>query len=267
MWTRFGSAFAVLLACGGCSRDGDPPADVGDPSPLGHTLTLQQLQDPASKDAIKIDPAPTCAQSFSTPITLNGVSVNWVDRYDEDGSGALGTIWIQDFKSNAPWSGSSIFSPSFVPASLYVANGDVVDLRGLYQVNVCIGSNVNFQERGGNAVLSQIATPTGTFRFEGAQSEPVDVPLSDFDSFETGHKWFGMLVRINNVTIDQGAPGGLARQTATLIESGPLGLSNEFQDITFATGGTRYASITGVVTWFFSYKIATRTPEDFVPAQ
>lgn len=265
MWTRFVPApvlVAALLA-GGCSRDGDAVPDAGAPSALGGTLPLRVLQNPDDPNRLKIDPAATCAQSFSTPITVDGVTVNWVDRYDETGGGAIGTVWIQDFKSDAPWSGSSIFSPSFVPASLYVAAGDVIDLRGLYQVNVCIGANVDFK---GAGQLSQIATPTSTFRFEGPQSEPVDVPLTDFDTFETGRKWIGMLVRITNLTADAPIPSG-GRVTVGFLEARNISLSNEFQSVDSVRAGTRFSSITGVVTWFFNpFKLATRTPEDLVAA-
>lgn len=269
MWTRFARArFLIVMGCvsiglTGCSRDGDPPADVGEPSALGRTTPLHVLQDPDNKDHLKIDPPATCAVPFSAPLTVNGVTVNWVDRYDETGNGDVGTVWIQDFKSQAPWSGSSIFSPSFVPASLYVAEGDVIDLRGLYQVNVCIGAKVDFQKNGG--VLSQIATPVSTFRFEGPPSEPVDVPVTDFDSFATGRKWLGMLVRFQNVNVDS-VDSNKGRTTVTLLEANKIFLSNEFQSLDSMKKGQTYTSVTGVVTWFFDFKLATRTPEDLVLA-
>lgn len=269
MWTRFVPAPFLLVAvlAGGCSRDGDVVPDPGAPSALGGTTPLRVLQNPEDPNRLKIEPAPTCAQSFSTPLTLDGVTVNWVDRYDETGAGDVGTVWIQDYKSNAPWSGSSIFSPSFVPASLYVAAGDVIDLRGLYQVNVCIGGNVDFlRQIGPGVVLAQVATPTSTFRFEGPPSEPVDVPYTDFETFESGRKWIGMVVRLTNVTaIAPEARGG--RLTVGFIEANNITLSNEFQSIDSVQAGARFASVTGVVTWFFNpFKLATRTPEDLVAA-
>lgn len=270
MWTRVSKVLVVSLVAGlgGCeSRADDPPIEQGEPSAIGDSTPLHVLQDPTNDKRLKIEPAPTCAQSFSTPLTLQGASVNWVDRYDETGDGAVGTVWIQDYNSQAPWSGSSIFSPSFVPSSLYIAAGDLIDLRGLYQVNVCIGSKVDFQQNGGSDVLSQVATPVATFRFEGAPTVPVEVPIGDFDSFETGRKWIGMLVTIRDVTVSNTPTFSDGRLSAPIGTSEKLALSNEFQDVGQLNLGMRFSSLTGVVTWFFSFKLATRTPEDLVRAQ
>ncbi|RYZ66565.1 MAG: hypothetical protein EOP08_04645 [Proteobacteria bacterium] len=259
------AVLAAVMGAGCGSRDGDAPADVGDPNPLGTTKTLQQLQDPESADKIVLEPAPTCAQAFSTPLTVQGVSVNWVDRYDETGAGAVGTVWIQDYKSQAPFAGSSIFSPSFVPSSLYVSTGDVVDLRGLYQVNLCVGK-ATFPD---GSRLSQVATPVTTFRFEGAPSIPVEAPISDFADFETGRKWIGMLVTFRDVYVDDEVrldnAGRASVPFSSAQASGGITLSNEFHPLQGVTRGARFASVTGVVTWFFDFKLATRMPEDLLP--
>lgn len=270
MSTRVALALLALPLLFGCrSSDGDPPSDV-DPSPLGTGSTLRSLQDPESEDKIVVDPPASCGRTFSTPVNVTGTVVNWVDRYNEaTNSDATGTVWVQDFGSKEPWSGTSFFSPSFVPSSLTVNAGDVIDFRGLYQENVCIGATVNFQQDGGNAVLAQVATPTVGLRFDGPPIEPTEIPLSDLTNFDTGRKWIGMLVTVRDVRVTSASvSNGRVTWPFSRDRNAP-GLSNEFRR--FEEGeisdNVSFASVTGVVTWFFSFKIASRYPSDLVRAQ
>lgn len=270
MSTRVAFALCALVLSSCRSSDGDPPRER-DPSVLGNGSTLHGLLDPESEDKIDVSPPATCGLTFSAPVNVTGAQVNWVDRYQEttDGSSSTGTIWVQDFGATGPWSGTSFFSPSFVPSNLTLGAGDVIDFNGLYQESVCIGANVNFQQRGGTARLAQIATPTVTLRFDNNPATPVEIPLDDLYDFETGRKWIGMLVTIRNVRTRYEAVSN-GRVTWRLSdEQGAPGLSNEFRP--FEPGeiseNVEFESVTGVLTWFFDFKIASRYPEDLVRAQ
>lgn len=262
-------AFFLLIASCSCScraADGDLPEDAATPTPLGTGSTLRALQDPHSEQRLVADPPARCGRPFSAPLRVSGVVVNWVDRYDETADGtSTGTLWVQDYDSVQPWSGTSLYAASFVPSTLNLDAGDTVDFHGTYQETVCLGG-ADFQQRGGSAVLPQVASPTVSLRFDGPAPTPVEIPLSDLESFETGRRWIGMLVTVRDLNVvrferDRGRVG----VRLSTSDSAPA-LSNEFRplDQRDFPKGRRMVSATGVVTWFLNFKIATRIAEDVI---
>jgi hypothetical protein len=94
-------------------------------------------------------------------------------------------------------------------------------------------------------------------------------------SYEAARPYIGMLVRLVNVTIVAAEIDDEGRLSAP-INVGGGGLTpadipkvtNELYDIA-GTGpaipeNARFQSITGIVTYFYGFKIAPRSPSDFV---
>ena len=165
---------------------GDPNSASAPPPPAGKDLRLKDVNDPSNPEHANY--------VKSGSVAVSGVTVIAVDTYDETGSGkSTGTIYVQDLGSKAPYAGTSLFAPSFVPGNLHVGAGDVLDLRGGYQENANIGTAIFAP----GAYLTQFARPTATFRLELANDvEPTDIDLADLQNYDTGRKWLNMLVRV-----------------------------------------------------------------------
>ena len=79
-----------------------------------------------------------------------------------------------------------------------------------------------------------------------------------------------MLVTVQNVTIDALANDGKGRVTAHItsdVSKNGASISNELFALDAAPAypvGATFKSITGVVTWFYSYHIAPRSRDDLV---
>lgn len=249
---------ASLLVLAGCSTlEPDPPAPYT-PNPLGSGLRIADVQDPKAS-----------AYAPNTNVDLTSLSVLWVDTFDETQDGkSMGTVFVQDFGSTAPYSAISVFQPSFVPSDLRPLPGDVIDFVGPYQEVTSIGSAIFTVPE----TLPQLAKPVGTFRYEYPGLTPRSIALGDLNDYATGRQWEGMVVTVHDVYAIAGAASG-GRVTYTLATSpsaatnvNTVSMSNEEYDLksTDFPPATHFQSVTGLVTWFFSYHIAPRYPADLV---
>ncbi len=248
--------FALAPACSGRSNN-DPPS-TPTPSAAGNGPHIADISDPA-KDTHAKDKA---------NISVTGVVVTWVDQFDETSDGkSRGALYVQDLESHAGFAGVGLFAPTFVPASLVVGPGDVLDLSGQYQENATLGSTVTFPT---GEVLTQIAHPTGTFRFEYKSPDPTAIDWHDLNTFAIGRKWMGQLVTITGVTLTAAITVSKGRASAPLSAavaggSQPPTLTNEFVQLDAYPAGQKFKSITGIVTYFYNLHIAPRTTADLVP--
>ncbi len=263
------SALVFLLAlAAACSsaKDNDQPAPLN-PSPLGSGMRLRDVQDP-SKNACNGAP---CA---NLSVNVTSVVVTAIDTFDETQNGkSRGTVFVQDADVGGPFGGVSMYSPTYVPANLRLAPGDVIDLSGQYVEQTKIGSTVDFSTVG--AFLPQMNKPQVTPSFEAPLPTPVVVQASDLESFATGRKWIGMLVTIQDVTV-VGAPvaTGSGRVAATVANvANGLSINNELWDLQAWNGsntsnsfpaGTHFKSVTGIVDFFFNIFLAPRSAADLV---
>src|SRR4030095_14947345 len=104
-----------------------------------------------------------------------------------DGASA-GNIYVQDLPVDGktpPFAGLTLYNSSFNPPSLRVAPGDVVDMRGTYQLFKG-PSSAPFTAP---AVLPELVSGTVTLRVAASPPAPITIPLADLATFETGKKW------------------------------------------------------------------------------
>ena len=243
---------ASLVACG--SRDGDQPVDA-QPNPIGTGLHIRDVVDPSKNMA-------------NQNVTVSGAVVLTTDTYDETSDGkSRGTVYVQDIGSQAPYSGVSLYSPTFVPSSLRAVPGDTLDLVGQFVTVSSIGTAI-FDP---GEVLPQISKPTASFRYEYQTPDPLVVDIADFDDYATGYKWENMLVTVKGVVLCDGLSNSKGRITGTLgtdcqNSTGGVSMSNELMplDASKYGPGSRFVTLTGVVTWFFSFHIAPRSQDDIV---
>lgn len=210
-----------------------------------------------------------------TEVNVTGASVLLIDEFDEtaDGSSA-GNVYIQDLPENGvapPNGGMTLFNVSYNPPTLRIAPGDVVDVRGTYDQFEGPSSSP-FDD---GQLLPEIVGGTVSLRFESTVAQPFEIPLSDLGKYETGRQWIGMLVTIKNVTIQSdGFKSTSGRYSARMDVSG-VGEADlptitnalfdaEASGIPF-TAGTKLASVTGVVQYFYVFSIAPRSVGDITP--
>jgi hypothetical protein len=264
------ASFASFASCA-TTVGGDPPSNQGVPPPGGKDKRIKDVGDPgaeAHKDYL------------SGPVAISGAIVIAVDKFDETANGkSTGTIYVQDLGSKDPFSGITLFAPTFNPGNLSVGPGDVLDLNGQYTEAATIGSTVAFAP---GSVLPQISKPVATFRYETAVPEPVDIDANDLADYTKGRRWMGMLVRVKDITISSDATNDKNGRVAVNITAAtggstscsspfpkPAQMTNDLFDVDGLglKSGTRLASITGVVGFFCNLHLAPRTPADIVVAK
>ena len=198
-----------------------------------------------------------------------------------------------------PNSGAQLYKPNYSPPNLLVAPGDVLDMTGLYQDYAYNPGSTGFPL---GYSFPEIYEPTVTFRFEYTAPQPTilqelvqggqalgQIPdPTSLSLFQTGHQWLSMLVEIDDVTISLSEPDGLGRQvlffTPDSTRSAP-NISNELFNLDPADYGcpptplgittkpipgactgpkAHLKKLIGVVTYFFNFHIAPRSPDDLV---
>ena len=263
------STLALLPLAVACSTLAGDPATKPSENALGNGSRIADIQNPDSNDYKQAIANPG---GNGVPIDVSSVVVSWIDTFDETKDGkSIGTVYIQDIGSQAPYAGISLYEPSYVPASLRLLPGDVLDVAGPYEEVTAIGS-ATFDT--GNT-LPQLAKPVGTFRYEFETPDPVTIQLSDINqnNYATGRKWEGMLVTLTDVTVAKGVVDTAGLRVSYLMGQGDASIdlnaatiSNELYPLqaTDFPAGTHFTSVTGIVTWFYSYAVAPRSAADLV---
>jgi hypothetical protein len=260
----------VAAPLGGCNNGlpNDPAAVEQDASALGSGERIRDVMNPT----LRTHPA------SGALVSISGASYLTTDTFDETHDGkSKGTVYLQDVPPNAnailPYSGASLFSPTYLPANLRPAPGDVLDLVGTFSFSASLGAAV-FPAGSG---LVQISKPVVQPRFEYQLPAPTVIAVSDLGDFNKGLQWNAMLVTIENVTIpDNLSNDGKGRFTAhassDVSATGPT-IANELFDLETwnsaqatppIAAGQTVKSITGIVTWFFNYHLCPRSPADIV---
>lgn len=261
-------AALAIVSCG--TQTGDPHSDNGVPPPSGKNLRVADLRDPAN---------PQQKDRANTSQIVSGVVVVAVDSFNETRDDAIGTVYVQDLSVGAGgYGGITLFGPSFNPGNLKVAPGDVLDLNGQYAETAVIPSVPNKVVFPPGAPLPQMNRPIATFRFEAPIPQPRDISLADLTDYKTGSRWIGMLVRVKDVTLDEDAVASqtTGRVAANLIPpptrtsacEDPFPKAPELTNDLFDLDamklkkGTKIKSITGLVGYFCTLKLAPRSAAD-----
>lgn len=249
------NAFA-LGACGTRSNENDVGVKP-DPNSIGSGVHIRDVVNPANG-------------VNGATVNISGAVVLTIDTYDETANGkSAGTVYVQDIGSQAPFSGTSLYAPSFVPSDLRVVPGDTLNLLGPYVIENSIGAAAFAAGQG----LPQISKPTATFSYEYETPAPLVIDVNDLDDYNKGFQWENMLVTVQNVTVYDGLTNSAGRVTGHITadfeqNQDTAVIANELMPlpVNSIAVGQKYKSITGIVTWFFNYQIAPRTQADLVPA-
>lgn len=263
------AASTGTVSCG--SQSGDPHSNNGVPNVGGRDKRIREIGDPTLEGH---------AAFVSTTQPVSGAVVIAVDSFDETQNGkGTGTVYVQDIGAtkDTPYAGISLFGTTYSPGNLAVAPGDVLDLRGEYQENQRIPSTPPVIFAPG-AVLPQMALPVATFRYETQQPEPIDIDIADLTDYAKARRWFGMLVRVKNITIPNtpfaGTTGRLSIDLPPAIQAAAnacdlpfpktASLVNDLMDLGALQikKDTKIAEIVGVVGFFCNFKLVPRSSAD-----
>ena len=142
-----------------------------------------------------------------TVVNVTGVSVLAIDVFDETADGAsAGNLYAQDLPvggATPPYGGHHALQ--FELQSAHAARrGPVTWSTSGVPTTSSKGPRPapSLRRPPGPRVLrvaARIVGGTLKLRFEYSVPEPVVIPLADLASYETGRKWIGMLVRVENV--------------------------------------------------------------------
>jgi hypothetical protein len=204
-----------------------------------------------------------CPYPVTQTVHTTCLTVTAVDRWDETGNGAVGTVYVQDTVSPTPQYGAiSLFAPSFNPPDLRVLPGDVIDVTGSYEEFQGPSSSI-FQYC---ATLPQIGG-AAAFRFDGEVPAPIEITPADLNSYENARRYLNMLVTVKGVTIAANGASSSGRYSAAVSVAGtPWSIDDELFDVGSQmplTQGETFDSVTGIVTYFFAFHLAPRSAADF----
>ena len=233
--------FAVLLAAAAC----DPPDPIrtgggGEPE---YPIPLLQTE-PRDPEYPGVD----------SRVLIRDAVVTAVDTYDEDGGGSVGNVWIAEPTPGA-WSGIQLFDPVVIPARVHLMPGDIVEVSATLDEFVLLNTDGTPMDRDGTE--TELVDASVQKIGETVPPGPSDVLEAYLADLRSAEPWEGCLVRLTNITLT----GGYDRygEAAT---SGGASVANELYAIPDARAGLAIRSLTGVVTYFFGFKIMPRGPED-----
>lgn len=252
-------AALLIIALVGCGRsggddDGGDNGGDGDGGAGGDDVKIQDIQD----DAMPV----------GTAVGLKGVVVTAIDTYGS----RKGGIYVQE-PEGGEYSGIFVYLSGAAAADLEV--GQLVDVAG--------GVKDEFAWQGGGCddgeeetdSLTEISPTEGggitvTDAGDGTLPTPPELnawDLSGLDGAAEAEKWEGVPVTLTNIRALR-EPEGVDEDDPTLKElliSGPFSLSSSLTELSDSIAeGDCYSSVTGIVDWFFTYKLLPRTAADLV---
>jgi hypothetical protein len=205
------------------------------------------------------------ALEYATCLTITAV-----DRWDETGVGAIGTVYLQDtLPAGTPtpkFAGMSLFEPSYSPPDLHAEPGNVLDVTGNYEEYIGPLSSTGLAFAQCETLPQMVGA--ASFRFDGTVPEPVVITPADLATYDSARQYLGMLVTVTNVTIlDPPATSSGRYTTHVAVPNGsPWQIDNELFDLPTQfplTMGDTFTSVTGIVTYFLDVHLAPRSVADF----
>lgn len=247
----------VALLASACRSGGDddggggPDGGGGGDGIVGGTVTIQEIQTPPGL-------------ALGTVVDVEGVIVTAIDTY----GARTGNFFVQDPAGGA-YSGVLVFTTD-TSAVADLAVGDVVTLRGAETDEFAL-SGEGGDDSGRK--LTELTDPEGgAIEIEKTGTAAVPAPevvdplvlAADDDESE---KWEGVLIQFANVSVVS-APRGVSTSDPTLTEmrvTGPYRVGSSLVELpeTIALD-TCYGTLTGVLDYFFDYRLLPRTAADLV---
>ncbi len=264
------AALVALLTS--CAQVGAARCDEPDNS-CNRDLTAQAL-------TLRTIRARDPAYPVGSPVNVRSVTVTAFDTYDEDGTGRVGTMYLQELSPAGDTTDPfrpcpltadrrhracalSLFSPTVAPVGFIPRPGDIIDIvGGSYDEFDCSGVCGNpAQPFPDGRFIPQVARPTARQSGVAPPLAPIAVSLADIEQHNAA--LLGVLVTVENVTA-LGNPDRRRGEIQVSPGNNGVRITQEFTRITGAASGTRWSRVTGIVTYFYTPKLVPRGPADLV---
>jgi hypothetical protein len=200
-----------------------------------------------------------------TDVHAQGVVVVAVDTYDETSDGkSAGDIFVMDPVQNGPkgtpWSGIRLYRPTKNPPDLELAAGQGVDLFGVY--SAFAGPPSSPFDPG--ILVPEISNGALTLTFEGRAPEPVDLTYDDIKDVKAALPYTGRLVRFKNVQLFSDFTGKRFEASVFTADKTVTMTAKFFpiQNDPSIKNGVVLKSVTGVLDYFYGFKLCPRFPAD-----
>jgi hypothetical protein len=251
---------ATALLCLGlaaCSRSGDDDggdnggSDGGDD---GSGDTIQEVQN----DAMPV----------GTAVTLKGVVISAIDLYGS----RKGGVYLQE-PEGGEYSGVFLYLSGTEAADLEV--GDLVDVSGVTKDEFVYQGTGGCPDQEESGTLTELEPGEGTtvsIAKSGDGTVPTPPVLNPWDlaaSEAEAEKWEGVPITFENVRVQSNPYAGGSDDTLEEMRvTGPFSVESSLTAFGDAVAvGDCYASITGVVDWFYDYSVLPRTAADLVAGE
>jgi len=193
-------------------------------------------------------------------VLIRDVVVTAVDDYDEDGAGRTGNVWVAEPDGGA-FGGIQLYVPTVIPSRTRLVPGDIVAVVGTLEEFVL--RNPDGSPRDLNGTLTELVRAAVQKTGETLPPEATPVAGAVLADRARAEPWEGVLVRLENVEMAGGYDGnGEAPTTFVLDPHPPLDVASDLYEIPDVADGTTFRALTGVVTYFFGFKICPRGPQD-----
>ncbi len=231
-------SLVLFLGCRSSSNTPSGDVDAGGGN-VSDDLTIQEIQS---------DSMPP-----NTAVTVRGVVVVAIDTYGD----RTGGIYVMEPEGGAN-SGVFVFLRGTEAASISV--GDLVDLEGGEKIEFALTADTS------GRTLTEISPPqngaiTVTKVGDGTVPAPHILTLEEIADEAMLETWEGVLVTVNDVRLF-GTPTGDVEDQKRAFITGPLELQSSLTSVDSLAQDDCVASITGIIDYFFSYKIIPRTAAD-----
>lgn len=248
---------ACCVAAAGC----EPPEVFGPgrDEAVFPIAALQHAGEGRCADGAACPAAETCADGRRCPahgdrVIVEDAVVTAVDSFDEDGAGSVGGVWVQS-AAGGPWSGIQLYEPAVAPVRARLSPGDVVRVAGTYEEFVLREADGTPMDPRGR--LTEITRGSVRKTGETTPLDPIPVAAADLGNRSAAEQWEGVLVRVEGVAV---------RAVYDLYGDAPttagFEVSKALYEIPGLGPGATFRSITGVVSYFFGFKLLPRGPDD-----
>ena len=189
-------------------------------------------------------------------VVVSDVVVSAVDNFDEDGTGRIGNVWVQEPGGGA-WSAVQLYNPVVIPSRARLTPGDIVEAIGTLDEFVLLNDDGTPMDQDGTQTELESASvqKIGETLAPGATT----IPEIELTNLVHAEPWENVLVRLENVSVT----GGYDRYDELTTEGG-VTIAQDLYTIPDVAAGTTFRSLSGIVTYFFGFKLLPRGPEDVV---
>lgn len=242
---------ALSLVATACRNDDDGTTPPPDPTPNGDDVAITKVQGDLEVGEI---------------VNIRGVVVTAIDNF----GARKGNIWVQE-PTGGPLSGVMVYGVSLDTVA-GLAVGDIVDVENAMKDEFALAADTSGRTTtemvppdGGEIIVKKVGQ--GDLPAP-AQIDAIEVAALDAATRDAEwEKWEGVYVTVNNLGVQSGLRS-ISDDDPTFVEfkaTGGLRVDSSLAALPESvTIGACYGSVTGILDYFFNYKLLPTTSDNLV---